>query len=191
MRLAIVGCMKVGKSSFLNTVLFGGEEILPQAATPMTAALTHNSYGEQNSAEIVFYTSSDWCAIEDNAKKLDERADQLLKEAEEKYKQSAKDSRLSVPVRLPTREDCFNMAKTEFENGDNSAVIACYEQSVAANPQMRLQTENEESKKINHQDIAELMRELGTYVGAYGEYTPYVKYVKLFIHDERLKGLDT
>lgn len=190
MRLAIVGCMKVGKSSFLNTVLFDGEEILPQAATPMTAALTHISYGEQNSAEIVFYNKSDWCAIEDNAKKLDERTDQLLKEAEEKYKQSVKDRGASVPIRLPTREDCFNKAKMEFSNEDNEAVVACYEQSKAANTQMRLQTGNEESKVINHQDITGLMKELSKYVGAYGEYTPYVKYVKLFIHDERLKGLD-
>ena len=38
-QLGIVGQMKTGKSSFLNEYLFG-EEILPTAATPMTAALT-------------------------------------------------------------------------------------------------------------------------------------------------------
>ena len=38
--IAIVGRVKSGKSSFLNALVFNGESILPQAATPMTAALT-------------------------------------------------------------------------------------------------------------------------------------------------------
>ena len=38
LRLVIAGNIKVGKSSFLNALLFDGKNILPQAATPMTAA---------------------------------------------------------------------------------------------------------------------------------------------------------
>ena len=40
LRIAIIGQVKAGKSSFLNTFLFDGEEVLPKAATPKTANLT-------------------------------------------------------------------------------------------------------------------------------------------------------
>ena len=38
--IGIVGAVKAGKSSFLNACIFDGEDYLPKAATPMTAALT-------------------------------------------------------------------------------------------------------------------------------------------------------
>lgn len=44
LRIGIVGQVKAGKSSFLNALLFEGKEILPHAATPMTAALTKICY---------------------------------------------------------------------------------------------------------------------------------------------------
>ncbi|WP_411015822.1 dynamin family protein, partial [Salmonella sp. ZJQZ20_0076] len=40
LRFGFVGQIKRGKSSFLNSLLFDGESVLPKAATPMTAALT-------------------------------------------------------------------------------------------------------------------------------------------------------
>jgi tRNA U34 5-carboxymethylaminomethyl modifying GTPase MnmE/TrmE len=46
LRIAIVGQMKAGKSSFLNALLFP-VDVLPKAATPMTAALTRIGYAEK------------------------------------------------------------------------------------------------------------------------------------------------
>ena len=40
LRIGIVGAVKAGKSSLLNSLFFKGQDILPKAATPMTAALT-------------------------------------------------------------------------------------------------------------------------------------------------------
>ena len=40
LKIGIVGQVKAGKSSFLNALIFDGRDILPKAATPMTAALT-------------------------------------------------------------------------------------------------------------------------------------------------------
>ena len=40
LRIGIVGSVKAGKSTFLNSLLFDGQEVLPRAATPMTASLT-------------------------------------------------------------------------------------------------------------------------------------------------------
>ena len=44
LNIGVVGQVKAGKSSFLNTLLFGGQEILPKAATPKTATLTKMEY---------------------------------------------------------------------------------------------------------------------------------------------------
>ena len=38
--LAVIGQVKAGKSTFLNTLLFDGHSVLPQAASPKTAVLT-------------------------------------------------------------------------------------------------------------------------------------------------------
>ena len=56
LKIGIVGEVKAGKSSFLNSLLFSGNDILPKASTPMTAALTKLSYAEKPSARIVFYS---------------------------------------------------------------------------------------------------------------------------------------
>ena len=81
-QLGIVGQMKTGKSSFLNEYLFG-EEILPTAATPMTAALTLIKYSDKNKAEIEFYNRDDWNQIEKNSKEYEKEYNKALEEARE------------------------------------------------------------------------------------------------------------
>lgn len=44
LNIGVVGQVKAGKSSFLNTLLFNGQEILPKASTPKTATLTKMEY---------------------------------------------------------------------------------------------------------------------------------------------------
>ncbi len=59
LHIGIVGRVKAGKSSLLNALLFDGQEVLPKAATPMTAALTMLSYSETLSATVEFYSRDD------------------------------------------------------------------------------------------------------------------------------------
>lgn len=80
LRLGIVGEVKAGKSSFLNALLFEGEDVLPKAATPMTAALTKISYSEKPYARIVFYTQGDWDGIEANARRYDDEFEKAYQE---------------------------------------------------------------------------------------------------------------
>jgi len=42
LRLAVIGQVNAGKSTFLNTILFDGQEVLPPAATPKTARSNHH-----------------------------------------------------------------------------------------------------------------------------------------------------
>lgn len=53
--IGIIGQVKAGKSSLLNTLLFNGESILPTAATPKTANLTRICYGEEPMLVVHFY----------------------------------------------------------------------------------------------------------------------------------------
>lgn len=68
LNIGVVGQVKAGKSSFLNTLLFGGKEVLPKASTPKTATLTKMEYSEENIIRIEYYTEEEWEILEDNAK---------------------------------------------------------------------------------------------------------------------------
>ena len=67
LNIGVVGQVKAGKSSFLNTLLFDGKEILPKASTPKTATLTKMEYSEQNVIQIEYYSEEEWEVLEDNA----------------------------------------------------------------------------------------------------------------------------
>lgn len=67
LNIGVVGQVKAGKSSFLNTLLFEGKEILPKASTPKTATLTKMEYSEENIIQIEYYSLDEWEVLEDNA----------------------------------------------------------------------------------------------------------------------------
>ncbi|MGP1405907.1 dynamin family protein [Filifactor alocis] len=67
LNIGVVGQVKAGKSSFLNTLLFGGQEILPKASTPKTATLTKMEYSEENIIQIEYYSLEEWEVLADNA----------------------------------------------------------------------------------------------------------------------------
>src|SRR5699024_7593666 len=66
LNIGVVGQVKAGKSSFLNTLLFNGQEILPKAATPKTATLTKMEYAEENVILIEYYSPEEWDVLTDN-----------------------------------------------------------------------------------------------------------------------------
>ena len=68
LNIGIIGQVKAGKSSFLNTMIFNGKDVLPKAATPKTATLTKIEYSEENYIEIEYYTEDEWDVIEQNAR---------------------------------------------------------------------------------------------------------------------------
>ena len=52
-KIAIIGQMKAGKSTFIDSLIFQ-DNFLPTAATPMTAALSEIKYGDRDSYEVTF-----------------------------------------------------------------------------------------------------------------------------------------
>ena len=55
LQIGIVGQVKAGKSSFLNSLFFNGENVLPKASTPMTAGLTIIEYAEKKTFEVEYF----------------------------------------------------------------------------------------------------------------------------------------
>ncbi|MDD6494509.1 MAG: dynamin family protein [Bacteroidales bacterium] len=57
--IGVIGQMKCGKSTFLNSFVFE-DDVLPAATTPMTAALSVITYGEDKKIVAEFYTKDEW-----------------------------------------------------------------------------------------------------------------------------------
>lgn len=62
--IGVMGQIKAGKSSFLNQLLFNGQPLLPEAATPKTANLTRIRHAESPCFTAHFYTPESWAALE-------------------------------------------------------------------------------------------------------------------------------
>lgn len=58
LEVAIVGCIKAGKSTFINS--FFQENIASMDVTPETASLTKFTYSETNSLTVSFYKQNEW-----------------------------------------------------------------------------------------------------------------------------------
>ncbi|MCI9531661.1 MAG: hypothetical protein HFH38_07920 [Lachnospiraceae bacterium] len=67
LNIGVVGQVKAGKSSFLNTLLFDGKDILPKASTPKTATLTKMEYSKENIIQVEYYSPDEWGVLEENA----------------------------------------------------------------------------------------------------------------------------
>lgn len=169
-QLGIVGQMKTGKSSFLNEYLFG-EEILPTAATPMTAALTLIKYSDENKAEIEFYNRDDWSSIEENNKEYEKEYNKALEEAKEEAEKKGK---------------VFNKERFKFEDVDS---ILKGSHEIYKNFKENGLDKNSlgEIKTIKINDKKNILEDLKEYVGSKGKYTPLVKMTTLYINDERIK----
>lgn len=57
--IGVIGQMKCGKSTFLNSFVFE-DDVLPAATTPMTAALSVITYGEEKKIVAEFYSIDEW-----------------------------------------------------------------------------------------------------------------------------------
>lgn len=66
--IGVIGQMKCGKSTFLNSFVFENT-ILPSATTPMTAALSVITYGERERIVAEFYTPDEWAEQQMQAKR--------------------------------------------------------------------------------------------------------------------------
>lgn len=175
LQIGIVGEVKAGKSSFINSLIFNGENILPKAPTPMTAALTKISYGEQFEAEIVFYDEDDWRIIEANA----ERADQILRKL---FEEELKKARRPIDFKQFVEMNIDGVPK-EY--------AACKELiEMAEKNQLHVSQYIGQTEFINALGQDKFVEELNDYVGSNGRLTPLVKYTVIKLNIEELRGIE-
>lgn len=58
--IAVLGQVKAGKSSFINSLLFHGRPVLPYARTPKTAVLTRLEYARENVLTVEYLSAEEW-----------------------------------------------------------------------------------------------------------------------------------
>ena len=168
LKIGVVGQVKAGKSSFLNSLFFNGENVLPRASTPMTAGLTVLKYGDTNQFEVEYYNNKEWETFEDNAKY---------------YDQQVQNQKLQDPSL--TDEEAAKLANIDSRICAAKELVANCSRSARANIQ--------ETSKVDTKDFAgitDLQDILEDYVGANGNYTSIVKCLTIKMHDERLKDIE-
>ncbi len=87
LKVGIIGRVKAGKSSLLNALIFEGVEVLPKAATPMTASLTILKYAKTLSAEVEFYSPKDILELENEHERYVREFNRIVDEEVKKQKE--------------------------------------------------------------------------------------------------------
>ena len=167
LQIGIVGQVKAGKSSFLNSLFFNGENVLPKASTPMTAGLTVIEYAEKNTFEVEYFDEKDW---------------QIFVKQNEDYKKCEQE----VRAKNPNQPEIF--IKKEIEKITSEKIRSAHElvSACSSNAKDKIGRKND-AKEFKNLD--ELQNVLEQYVGANGEYTSVVKSLYIKMNDERLDGL--
>lgn len=192
LKIGIVGEVKAGKSSFLNALIFDGEDILPKASTPMTAALTRIIFSERSEAKIVFYKKNDWETIETMSSQYDKIVENRYKEYLKKLEKQEEKLRNSIehmPIRKINLQEFQKEFRGQLEKEISEKYRACKELIGLAEKKINKgildKLDTEEIVKVEN-----LKEELEKYIGADGDYTPIVKHVELRINQENLKDIE-
>ncbi|GAA7252063.1 hypothetical protein ID0469_14880 [Helicobacter pylori] len=88
LKVGIIGRVKAGKSSLLNALIFEGKDVLPKAATPMTASLTVLKYAQNLRAEVEFYSQEDIEELKKDHEKYEKEFQRIVDEEVKKLKQN-------------------------------------------------------------------------------------------------------
>jgi hypothetical protein len=193
LQIGVVGRVKAGKSSLLNALLFDGKSILPKAATPMTAALTIISYGQELSAEVEFFTKDDIENIKYDASRYEAEYERLLKQkkAEKKAKRSAhKEAQPERPQPISEGKEKNLADRVQRElNKSEPSLSASHDQYQRIKKSGIDLASLESSKVVTFETLESLGHDLGEYVGAHGKYMPFTKSVHIRIPQENLKNI--
>ena len=191
-RIGVIGDIKAGKSTFLNALFFKGKSVLPEAATPMTAALTVITYAEKPSAVIHFFDDQGWKDIVQLSEKYDRiyrnKLDSEYQKYIDSYNLKKKGMNANIHIgSLDTKEQYEKKKKASIEN------------------HIKINHPNyDDAKKITDMmsdDLTEYlgkckeieystMDDLKEYIGANGRFTPIVSYVELRINNTDIKGME-
>ncbi len=211
LKVGIIGRVKAGKSSLLNALIFEGVEVLPKAATPMTASLTILKYANTLSAEVEFYSPKDILElkneheryvrefnriVEEEVKKqkekqsLSNRAKERVKNLSNKFSRN-KSTEVAPKERVLSDEEILEkarrIAKSELEK--DTKLVSSYDQYEKMKKSGSLNTKNLDPR-IQANSLQDLNQKLLQFVGADGKYMPCTKAVQISLNNPNLKDLE-
>ncbi|WP_187892986.1 dynamin-like GTPase family protein [Helicobacter pylori] len=214
LKVGIIGRVKAGKSSLLNALIFEGVEVLPKAATPMTASLTILKYAKTLSAEVEFYSPKDIAELKNEHERYVREFNRIVEEEVKKQKEKQRKQSLSNrakegfknlgnkfnrnknPEAAPKEnilsdEEIAKMAERIAKDklkGD-TRLVSSYDQYEKMKKSGSLNTKNLDPR-IQANSLQELNQKLLQFVGADGKYMPYTKAVRISLNNQNLKDLE-
>ena len=192
LKIGIVGRVKAGKSSLLNALVFDGKDILPKAATPMTAALTKLEYGEKMGASVDFYTQSDIDSLKKDFDKYKQEFEKLKKQKFEELK-NIQQRKLKVEIldestKQEILQKAENIANDEMKKDEQ--LFSYYDQYSRIKASNLGLSELKKFENIQANDIGSLSKKLYDFVGAGGKYMPFTKSVNIKLNNKNLKDIE-
>ncbi|MCQ2626024.1 dynamin family protein [Helicobacter pylori] len=211
LKVGIIGRVKAGKSSLLNALIFEGVEVLPKAATPMTASLTILKYANTLSAEVEFYSPKDIAELKNEHERYEREFNRIVDEEVKKQKEKQslanrakegvknfgnKFSRNKNPETAPKErvlsdeeivKKAERIAKNELEK--DIKLVSSYDQYEKIKKSGSLNTEKLDPR-IQANNLQDLNQKLLQFVGADGKFMPYTKAVQISLNNPNLKDLE-
>lgn len=166
--IAVCGQIKAGKSTTLNALFFR-EDFIPEAATPLTAAITiirHEPDKEWERFEVTFFSEEEWTAREAAAKETERRIQALRKSG--------------------AGEDADKAFELEKDLADQRADV---EAMMAKGVDWkRLLGTTKVVKGLSRAELEQYVAPVAEEDGK-GLYTPLVKHVTVHTANEKLRGV--
>ncbi|WRC46901.1 dynamin family protein [Helicobacter pylori] len=211
LKVGIIGRVKAGKSSLLNALIFDGVEVLPKAATPMTASLTILKYAQNLSAEVEFYSPKDIAELENEHERYVREFNRIVEEEVKKQKEkqsfanrakegvrnlgnkfSRNKSEEAAPKERVLSDEEINeraerIAKNELEK--DTKLVSSHDQYERMKKSGLINTEKLDSR-IQANSLEELNQKLLQFVGADGKFMPCTKAVQISLNNPNLKDLE-
>ncbi len=211
LKVGIIGRVKAGKSSLLNALIFEGVEVLPKAATPMTASLTILKYAKTLSAEVEFYSQKDILELENEHERYVREFNRIVEEEVKKQKEkqslsnkakeginkfgkfiSGNKSDKEAPKERVLSdkqilEKARRIAKSELEK--DTKLVSSHDQYEKMKKSGLPNTETLDPR-IQANSLEELNQKLLQFVGANGKFMPCTKAVQISLNNPNLKDLE-
>ncbi|MGN8493050.1 dynamin family protein [Helicobacter pylori] len=211
LKVGIIGRVKAGKSSLLNALIFEGVEVLPKAATPMTASLTVLKYDQNLSAEVEFYSQKDILELKNEHERYVREFNRIVGEEVKKQKEKQslsnrakegfksfgnkfsrnKSTEAAPKERILSDEEISEKARKIAKNtlNEDTKLVSSHDQYERMKKSGLTNTETKDLR-IQANSLQELNQKLLQFVGANGKFMPCTKAVEISLNNPNLKDLE-